>query len=861
MNVWGVKSSLAHSSERYFLMHYLSPTLNNAISRREVILTSRHFEFDRYMDNKRKIIALLMGLSLGGQSVYAQGYSSGNVSLFCSPDTLRGVQIGAFSSVVRQQMRGVSLAGIINSVGDDMRGVQISGVSNVVKGGNGMQLSLFNNVSSSPFRGVQLSGLSNVSMGMKRGLQIAAANVSSSYMRGLQLGGYNYADTLNGSQIGLFNVCVRHPRGVQIGVINYSQDTIAHKIGLVNVNPKTRIDYMFYGGSATKANLAVRFRNRSTYNILGIGTHYFGLDEKFSGALFYRIGQYFQLSPKFSLSGDLGFYHVESFQEHSQDKPERLYSLQARINADYQLGRYTSAFASVGYGDTHYYHGGRYRRRAIVEAGLAVRLQRASSFGNVSGRKENEYDMEAWKEGTIFAFDDPERQKKHPWKAALEAFAINVGVQCFDQFVMNEEFAKISFHSIKHNIETGFVWDNDQFSTNLFAHPYHGGLYFNAARSHGMNFWESVPYSFCGSLMWETTCEIEPPAINDLMATTFGGIAIGEVTHRVSNLVFDDRLSGFPRFMREFLGTLICPIKGLNRILSGDAWRMRGKYYKYHDYQRCPVSFFASAGYRYLADNNTLFRGEGNPYVRFNLVYGDPFDGETTKPYDYFTLDATFGLSSNQPLITGLHLLGRLWSVPVEVSKGTEMEFGIFQHFNYYDSQPVKDGTSLVPYRISEAASFGPGIIYRFPQVGNLTRFEQRVFLDGILLGGSLTDYYNVIDRDYNMGSGYSVKAISFMEFGKVATFQIGADYYRIFTWKGYEGKDLATTDPLYLNAQGDKGNASLLVLNARFGLALSNRLNLDFNVSNYWRDTHYSYHDDVTSKTFDMSLGLQYKF
>ena len=860
MNVWG-RLSPAHSSERYFLMHYLAPTLNNAISRREVILTSRHFEFDRYMDNKRKIIALLMGLSLGGQSVYAQGYSCGNVSLFCSPDTLRGVQIGAFSSVVRQQMRGVSLAGIINSVGDDMRGVQISGVSNVVKGGNGVQLSLFNNVSSSPFRGVQLSGLSNVSMGMKRGLQIAAANVSSSYMRGLQLGGYNYADTLNGSQIGLFNVCIRHPRGVQIGVINYSRDTVAHKIGLVNVNPKTRIDYMFYGGSATKANLAIRFRNRSTYNILGIGTHYFGLDEKFSGALFYRIGQYFQLSPKFSLSGDLGFYHVESFQEHSQDKPERLYSLQARINADYQLGKYTSAFASVGYGDTHYYHGGRYRRRAIVEAGLAVRLQRNSSFTDVSAKKENEYDMEAWKEGTIFAFDDPERQKKHPWKAALEAFAINVGVQCFDQFVMNEEFAKISFHSIKHNIETGFVWDNDQFSTNLFAHPYHGGLYFNAARSHGMNFWESVPYSFCGSLMWETTCEIEPPAINDLMATTFGGVAIGEVTHRVSNLVFDDRLSGFPRFMREFLGTLICPIKGLNRILSGDAWRVRGRYYKYHDYQRSLVSFSASAGYRYLADNNTLFRGEGNPYVRFNLVYGDPFDGETTKPYDYFTLDATFGLSSNQPLITGLHLLGRLWSVPVEVSKGTEMEFGIFQHFNYYDSQPVKDGTSLVPYRISEAASFGPGIIYRFPQVGNLTRFEQRVFLDGILLGGSLTDYYNVIDRDYNMGSGYSVKASSFMEFGKVSTFQIGADYYRIFTWKGYEGKDLATTDPLYLNAQGDKGNASLLVLNARFGLALSNRLNLDFNVSNYWRDTHYSYHDDVTSKTFDMSLGLQYKF
>ena len=108
-------------------------------------------------------------------------------------------------------------------------------------------------------------------------------------------------------------------------------------------------------------------------------------------------------------------------------------------------------------------------------------------------------DDEKKSEPSIFAFDDPERQKKHPWKAAIEAFGINVFVQSFDRFILNEDFAKISFNSIKHNIKNGFVWDNDQFSTNLFAHPYHGGLYFNAARSNGMNFWESIPYSFCGS--------------------------------------------------------------------------------------------------------------------------------------------------------------------------------------------------------------------------------------------------------------------------------------------------------------------------------------------------------------------------
>ena len=318
---------------------------------------------------------LLGLLLLPAQWGSAQNYSIGNIGLLCSPDTLRGLQVGLFTSVAKQQMRGVSIAGIIGASGADMRGVQISGVSNVVRSGNGVQLSLFNNVSGSSFRGIQFSGISNISMGMKRGIQVSTANISSSSMRGLQLGGYNYADTLSGSQVGIFNVCVSHPRGVQIGIINYSRDTVAHKIGLVNVNPHTRIDFMAYGGSATKGNFAVRFRNRSTYNIIGIGTHYFGLDERFSGALFYRIGQYFQLSPKFSLSGDLGYYHVESFEEHSQDKPERLYSLQARINADYQLGKYASAFASVGYGDTRYYKGGRYRQRAIVEAGLASSSQ------------------------------------------------------------------------------------------------------------------------------------------------------------------------------------------------------------------------------------------------------------------------------------------------------------------------------------------------------------------------------------------------------------------------------------------------------------------------------------------------------
>lgn len=765
-----------------------------------------------------------------------------NMGFLGSTNLLHGVQLNAMTSLAHQEMRGLQCAGLSN-IGTGIRGVQLAG---------------FSNVSLSSFRGIQIGGVTNISQGVEKGIQLTAlANISSSYMRGLQIGAYNYADTLNGSQIGLFNACISHPRGVQIGLLNYSRDTTAHKIGLVNINPLTRIDVMAFGGNSNKTNLALRFRNRSTYSILGFGTHYMGLDKDFSGAIYYRLGQYFTLSPRWTISGDVGFFHIETFQHETDSRPERLYSLQARLNADYQINRTLSAFASVGYGTTRYYNKNReYRTRPIVEAGIAVRYGRhARPMAKLFPEAQEEIGDTA----RIYAFHNPENQRKRPWLAALEVTSINVLVNRFDCWVLGEEFPRISMHTIKHNFETGFVWDNDQFSTNLFAHPYHGGLYFNSARSNRMSFWESIPYALCGSLMWEFCGETEPPAINDVMATTLGGVAIGEITNRVSALVLDDRAHGFSRFLRELAGTLINPIQGFNRIVSGKAWKVRRDYYKYHDYQALPVAFSVATGDRYLADEGGIFRGEHNPYVDFGLAYGDPFDSEQTRPYDYFTANITVGVSSNQPLITSVHLLGRLWGTNIYEGEGVTSLFGLFQHFNYYDSEPVKEGSQQVPYRISEAASIGPGFIFRFPRVGNMGSMEQRLFLDAILLGGSLSDYYTVIDRDYNMGSGFSLKAQTLMEFPKVGNFSLAADFYKIYTWKGYTQEKLEHSDPLYLNAQGDKGSASLLVVSPRFNIYLKKNLSIEAGASYYMRDTRYKYHTNVHAQTFEVRLGLRY--
>lgn len=741
---------------------------------------------------------------------------------------------------------------------DSMRYVQFGLVANIADSyANGVQFSPITNMSAAPFRGIQLSAISNIAMGVEKGIQLGGAlNVSSGYMRGIQLAAANYADSLNGSQIGLINVALAHPRGWQVGIVNVTRDTLAHKIGLVNINAKTTIDYMFSAGSSTKFNAAVRYRNRSTYNILGAGTHYMGLDRDFSGAIYYRIGQYFHLTPRLTLSGDVGFYHIETFQ-HKTDKPERLYSIQARINADYQLGKYLGAFVSVGYGDTRYYsHNRHYRNRPLIEAGLTIRHQRSQPQDIFDIRRNDDDIMD--RSDSIMALP----LKPKPWRAAVEATGINVFVHCFDRFVLGEEFAKTTLNSIGHNIRNGFVWDNDQFSTNLFAHPYHGNLYYNAARSNGLNFWQSAPYSFFGSLMWEVAGEKEPPAINDLIATTMGGICIGEVTHRVSDIILDDRAYGFPRFLREAAATIINPIKGLNRIITGEAWRVRSTHYLHHDREAFPLDCSISVGDRYLADNGAIFRGEHNPYVNLFMEYGDAMDGENhNKPYDFFSAEVTFGLSKNQPIINSLHILGRLWSAPFNWGKSMDAEFGIYQHFNYYDSKPVKNGSDLTPYRISEAASVGPGVIVEFPKVGALTRLEQRIFLSGILLGGTKSDYFNVIDRDYNMGSGYSIKTKTHMEIGRFGRFILNVHYFRIFTWKGYENKDLSTIDPLYLNAQGDKGNARLLVVSPMIEIDLPKRWSLLMASSFFERQTHYKYYADVKAKTFEVRAGLTYHF
>ena len=70
--------------------------------------------------------------------------------------------------------------------------------------------------------------------------------------------------------------------------------------------------------------------------------------------------------------------------------------------------------------------------------------------------------------------------------------------------------------------------------------------------------------------MWELFMECEYPSTNDIIATPVGGMALGEVLYRASDLLLDDRKTGYERVGREVAAFSGSRMRGLPRVLSGD---------------------------------------------------------------------------------------------------------------------------------------------------------------------------------------------------------------------------------------------------------------------------------------------------
>ena len=462
--------------------------------------------------------------------------------------------------------------------------------------------------------------------------------------------------------------------------------------------------------------------------------------------------------------------------------------------------------------------------------------------------------------GSKLVMDAPWYGKKHPWRAAAEAVGINATILAFDYFILDADFAQVTQHTLRRNFRmTNWFWDSDVFYTNLLSHPYQGNLFFNAARSNGMTFWESIPYTIGGDLLWELAGECELPSINDAISTGIGGLAIGETTFRLSNLVYDDSRRGMNRFTREFFGAVISPLRGLNRVITGEAWKVRNDYYLYHDDNRFPVKMSLTWGDRYVSSDDDWTGNFHTPYLDLSIVYGDAFS-EEPKPYDYFTAEAGIVVGNHQKFLNNVHVLGQLYGTEANPLDRVKMRFGIYQHFNYDYAEGLNGGKA--PYQLSETASVGVGFMYRVPDICRIVTFEQSFFLNGMALGGVWSDYNdNVLGRTYNVGSGFTAKVITGLSIAERVSLRLDTRFFRMFNWRGYEdehGQTNTMDNPF--SCQGERTNTSVWLLRPELNIHIGRKWGVNASGAYYYRNSNYRYRDNVSAHTSELRLGVMYR-
>jgi len=234
--------------------------------------------------------------------------------------------------------------------------------------------------------------------------------------------------------------------------------------------------------------------------------------------------------------------------------------------------------------------------------------------------------------------------------------------------IRGQDTAKITPETWWTNMKRGWEWDLDDFSVNQIGHPYQGNNYFTSGRANGLNFWESAALTAFGSGTWEYFGETNQASLNDFINTTLGGIALGEMFHRTAWLVRDTTKSGKSRTRGEIFATVLDPMTGVTRFISGDASRVTEKP---ADMVPSSVGVNAQFGALWRGSNTDTIESQGYGFFETDLLYGDFTTGDSHTPYDAFSVRLSFGGGSafSEARVRGRLFSGTFHSTLITVSQ------------------------------------------------------------------------------------------------------------------------------------------------------------------------------------------------
>jgi hypothetical protein len=343
-------------------------------------------------------------------------------------------------------------------------------------------------------------------------------------------------------------------------------------------------------------------------------------------------------------------------------------------------------------------------------------------------------------------------KRSYGW-AAGEILAINNVSGIAAQYIRNVDWSETNPRSWWDNIKFGFAYDPDNFKTNQWTHPFNGSQYYNAARSQGISFWPSAAMATFGAFEWEMAGETQRMSLNDMFATAVGGIALGESQYRLSSEILNNQSRGMGRFWREFGAFFVDPIRGFNRLVSGDAKKQASNPVDPMDWRPPNSSTFLAVGARSIGEGSSITNNT-NTYatILLNHNYGDVFETTRRKPFDFidFVGELNFGA---EVALGNVQIRGNLASWPLGSSHDHVLAF--VQHFDYMNNTAYKFG----------GQSLGAALSSRFRLSDNVL-LKTRLDADGILMGAINSEYSKLADvpnrerlREYDYGPGLGTTA------------------------------------------------------------------------------------------------------
>jgi hypothetical protein len=244
---------------------------------------------------------------------------------------------------------------------------------------------------------------------------------------------------------------------------------------------------------------------------------------------------------------------------------------------------------------------------------------------------------------------------------------------------------RTTLSSVKRNLHSGLVVDNDEFETNQLGHPYQGAMYHGFARSAGLGYWESAFYTFAGSLAWETAGETTPPSRNDQIASGIGGSFLGESLFRMASLVLEQG-SNAPTFLREATAAVISPPTGFNRLAFGDRFKAIMSSNNPEYYSRMALAVSATTQDRRDTSGNVK---RNELLGDYSIDYGLPGKPgyHYDRPFDYFAFQAT---ASTGSAIENVMTRGLLLGTDYDVGDRYRGIWGLYGSYDYISPQTFR---------------------------------------------------------------------------------------------------------------------------------------------------------------------------